>query len=61
MKEESNLAKKRDWLNELFNKWSSPVMSQEKKNSLGKEAIQGQKDGIKKKDKRNVTKWREQK
>lgn len=39
MKEESNLAKKRDWLNELFNKWSSPVMSQEKKNSLGKEAI----------------------
>lgn len=39
MKEESNLAKKRDWLNELFNKWSSPVMSQEKKNSLGKVAI----------------------
>lgn len=31
-------------------------MSQEKKNSLGKEAIQGQKDGIKKKDERNVTK-----
>lgn len=36
MKEESNLAKKRDWLNELFNKWSSPVMSQEKKKQFGK-------------------------
>lgn len=45
MKEESNLAKKRDWLNELFNKWSSPVMSQEKKTVWERKQSKARKTG----------------